>query len=74
MARILLAATLGVALLAAPASACIAPREPMPFDVWKYGKRPHIQVHEGQCIIDPGFWMYTPPPQALRAGDNPIAV
>lgn len=72
MARILLAATLGVVILAAPASACTAPREPMPFDVWKYGNRPVILIREGQCVIDPGFWIYTPPPHQLLLGEPPL--
>lgn len=46
----------------------------MPYDVWSYTKRPHIIVHQGACVIDPGFWTYTPPERAVRLGSHAFAV
>lgn len=56
-------ATALVALLAlAPAAgACVAPKKPMSFTV--YRKNGTILLHKGQCVIDPSFWIYTPPPK-----------
>jgi hypothetical protein len=38
--------------------ACTAPLEPMPFTV----RFPNgiVFLREGQCVIDPGWWMYVP--------------
>jgi hypothetical protein len=59
MTRTTLAA-LAAALFAAPVNACTPPKKPMPFPL--YSRDGTVLIQEGECIIDPEFYFYQPPP------------
>jgi len=46
----------------------------MPFDLWVYGTHPHILIPQGECVVDPGYWIYTPPPSERRLYRREIPV